>query len=122
MMQLAQTGLVNNKARKHVRRLLARGHLRRDPQLRVMNESFRRFVLAQCTTSKLAEELEHNIAGDAWSRFRVPLFAGVSIVLLFFFMTQRQMFDSSIALVTGLAASLPAFVKMISGLGNRAKA
>ncbi|HYK03154.1 MAG TPA: cache domain-containing protein [Thermoanaerobaculia bacterium] len=120
MMQLAQTGLVNNKARKHVRRLLARGHLRRDPQLRVMNESFRRFVLAQCTTSNLAAELEHNIAGDAWSRFRVPLFAGVAVVLLFFFMTQRQMFDSSIALVTGLAASLPAFVKMVSGLGNRA--
>jgi len=121
MMQLAQTGLVNNKTRKHVRRLLARGHLRRDPQLRVMNESFRRFVLGQFTTSKLAAEMEHNLASDAWSRFRVPLFAGVAIVMLFFFMTQRQMFDSSIALVTGLAASLPAFVKMVSGLGNRAK-
>lgn len=122
MMQLAQTGFVNNKTRKDVRRLLARGHLRRDPQLRLMNESFRRFVLAQCTTSKLAAELEHDLAGDAWSRFRVPLFAGVAVVMLFFFVTQRQMFDSSIALVTGVAASLPAFVKMISGLGNHAKA
>ena len=122
MMQLAQTGLVNDKTRKHVRRLLARGHLRRDPQLRVMNESFRRFVLTQSATSKLAVELEHDLAGDAWSRFRVPLFAGVAAVMLFFFVTQRQMFDSTIALVTGLAASLPAFVKMISGLGNRAKA
>jgi len=119
LMQLAQTGLVNFKARRHVRRLLARGHIRRDPQLRLMNETFRRFVLAQSATSNLAAELETNLAGDAWNRFRVPLFASVAIVLLFFFMTQRQMFDSTLALVTGLAASLPAFINMVSRFGNR---
>jgi hypothetical protein len=119
LMQLAQTGLVNFKARRHVRRLLARGHIRRDPQLRLMNETFRRFVLAQSATSNLAAELETNLAGDAWNRFRVPLFASIAIVLLFFFMTQRQMFDSTIALVTGLAASLPAFISMVSRFGNR---
>lgn len=119
LMQLAQNGLVNGKTRKHVRRLLARGQLRRDPQLRMMNETFRRYVLAQSATSTLAAELEHNLGGDAWNRFRVPMFAGVAVVLLFFFVTQRQMFDSTIALVTGLAASLPAFIKMVSGFGGR---
>ena len=118
LMQLAQTGLVNGKARKHVRRLLARGQLQRDPQLRIMNETFRRFILAQSATSTLATELEHDLAGDAWRRFRAPFFGAVAIVLLFFFITQRQMFDSTIALVTGLAASLPAFVRMVSGFGG----
>jgi len=118
LMQLAQTGLVNGKARKHVRRLLARGQLRRDPQLRIMNETFRRFILAQSATSTLAVELEHDLAGDAWRRFRAPFFGAVAVVLLFFFITQRQMFDSTIALVTGLAASLPAFIRMVSGFGG----
>jgi hypothetical protein len=121
LMQVAQTGLVNGKTRKDVRRLLARGLLRRDPQLRLMNETFRRFVLAQCATSALALQLEQNLASDAWNRFRVPFFAAIAVVLLFFFTTQRQTFDSTLALIGGLAASLPAFVKTLSGLGNRAR-
>lgn len=122
LMQVAQTGLVNGKTRKDVRRLLARGLLRRDPQLRLMNETFRRFVLAQCATSALALQLEQNLAGDAWNRFRVPFFAAIAVVLLFFFMTQRQTFDSTFAVIGGLAASLPAFLKTLSGLGDRARA
>ena len=121
LMQIAQTGLVNGKTRKHVRRLLARGLVRRDPQLRLMNETFRRFVFTQSATSALAERLEQNLAGDAWNRIRVPFFAAIAVVLLFFFTTQRQTFDSTIALVGGLAASLPAFLKTLSGLGERAK-
>lgn len=119
MMQLARTGLVNGKARKDVRRLLARGLVRRDPQLRIMNETFRRFVLAHSETSTLARQLEHDLGGDAWSRLRVPFFAAVVVVLLFFFTTQRQMFDTTIAVVSGLVATLPAFMKMLSGFGEK---
>jgi hypothetical protein len=119
LMQIAQTGLVNGKTRKDVRRLLARGLLRRDPQLRLMNETFRRFVSAQCSTSALAQQLEQNLAGDAWNRVRVPFFAAIAVVLLFFFTTQRQTFDATIALLGGLAASLPAFLKTVSGFGQR---
>jgi hypothetical protein len=122
LMQIAQTGLVNGKTRKDVRRLLARGLLLRDPQLRPMNETFRRFVVAQCATSSLAHQLEQNLAGDAWNRFRVPFFAAIALVMLFFFTTQRQTFDATIALVGGLAASLPTFLRTLSGLGERAGA
>jgi hypothetical protein len=122
LMQISQTGLVNGKTRKDVRRLLARGLLRRDPQLRLMNETFRRFVVAQCATSALAQQLEQNLAGDAWNRFRVPFFAAIAVVLLFFFTTQRQTFDATIALVGGLAAGLPAFLKTLSGFGDRSSA
>jgi hypothetical protein len=121
-MQIAQTGLANGKTRKDVRRLLARGLLQRDPQLRVMNETFRRFVVAQCATSELALQLEQNLAGDAWNRFRVPFFAAIAVVMLFFFTTQRQTFDATIALVGGLAAGLPAFLKTLSGFGERSGA
>ncbi|MDP9193592.1 MAG: hypothetical protein M3P06_18005 [Acidobacteriota bacterium] len=40
--------------------------------------------------------------GDAWNRFRVPFFAAIAVVMLFFFTTQRQTFDATIALVGGL--------------------
>jgi hypothetical protein len=122
LMQIAQTGLVNGKTRKDVRRLLARGLLRRDPQLGIMNETFRRFVFGQCSTSALARQLEQNLAGDAWNRFRVPFFAAIAVVMLFFFTTQRQTFDATIALVGGLAAGLPTFLKTLSGLGQRSGA
>ena len=122
LMQIAQTGLANGKTRKDVRRLLARGLLRRDPQLGLMNETFRRFVFGQCTTSALAQQLEQNLAGDAWNRFRVPFFAAIAVVMLFFFTTQRQTFDATIALVGGLTAGLPTFLKTLSGLGQRSGA
>ena len=122
LMQIAQTGLVNGKARKDVRRLLARGLLRRDPQLRVMNETFRRFVCVQASTSSLARQLEEDLGKDAWSRFRVPFFAAVMVVLLFFFGTQRELFDSTFAVVGGLTATIPALLKMLSSFGERGAA
>jgi hypothetical protein len=122
LMQVAQTGLVNGKARKDVRRLLARGLLRRDPQLRLMNETFRRFVSTQAATSSLATQLEADLAGDAWNRFRVPFFAAVVVALLFFFATQRELFDSTLAVVGGMAATIPALLKMLSAFGERGAA
>ena len=119
LMQVAQTGLVNSKARKDVRRLLARGLLLRDPQLRLMNETFRRFVSSRAATSSLASRLDGDLAGDAWNRVRMPFFAGVVVVLLFFFATQRELFDSSLAVVGGLAATIPALLKMLSSFGER---
>lgn len=119
LMQIAQTGLVNGKARKDLRRLLARGLVRRDPQLRLMNETFRRFVSVQASTSSLARQLEADLGSDAWSRFRVPFFAAVMVVLLFFFSTQRELFDSTFAVVGGLTATIPALLKMLSAFGER---
>ncbi|HYC58206.1 MAG TPA: hypothetical protein VEK79_01440 [Thermoanaerobaculia bacterium] len=123
LMQIAQTGLANGKTREDVLRLLARGLLRRDPQLRVMNETFPRFLVAQCATApELALQLEQNVAGDAWNCFRVPFFAAIAVVMLFFFTTQRQTFDATIALAGSLAAGLPAFLKTLSGFGERSGA
>ena len=120
LLQLAQTALVNEKMRKYVRRLLARGLLRRDPRLRLMNETFRRYVALQGANASLAAELEPNFATDAWQRFRVPFFVAVGAVALFFLMTQRELFDATSAIVTGLTATIPAFAKIVTVWGDRA--
>jgi len=119
LLQLAQTGLVNEKMKRDVRRLLARGLIRRDPRLRVMNETFRRFILLNAANTDMADELEPGFGSDTWQRFRVPLFATVLVVTLFFFVTQHELFDATIAGVTGLTAALPAFTKVLTMWGDR---
>jgi hypothetical protein len=122
LMQIAQTGLVNGKTRKEVRRHLARGLLRRDPQIRIMNETFRRFVCAQAATSSLSQQLEEGVGGDAWNRFRLPFAVAVLVVLLFFFGTQRELFDSSFAVISGMTVTIPALLKILSAFGERGAA
>jgi hypothetical protein len=120
LLQLAQTGLANDKMRKDVRRLLARGLIRRDPRLRTMNETFRRFVLEQASNASLAIELQPTLVTDAWQRFRIPFFVTVVVVTLFFVVTQHELFDATLAMVTGVTASLPALAKIASAFGDRA--
>jgi hypothetical protein len=119
LLQVAQTGLVNEKMRKDVRRLLARGLIRRDPRLRLMNETFRRFTVAQSNDAVLASELEPDFFSDTWQRFRVPFFGSVGVLALFFLMTQHELFDATIAAVTGLTATIPALAKILSVWSNR---
>jgi len=119
LLQLAQTGFVNSKMRRQVRRLLARGLLRRDPSLRLMSETFRRFVLAQASNPSLAALLEPDFATDTWQRFRVPFFVTVGVVALFFMMTQHELFDVTSAIITTAAAMVPTLAKVATAWGER---
>ena len=122
LMQVAETGLVNGKARKEVRRLLARGLLQRNAGLGVMNETFRRFVHVQASTSALARQLQDDLASDAWRRFRVPFFVALMVIVVFFFGTQRELFDSTFAVAGGFTATATALLKLLSTFGDRSAA
>jgi hypothetical protein len=115
---LAEEGLVNEKSRRILRRLMARGFVRRDPHFRLMNETFRMFVAsATCKGEVLA--LEKEAAPSAWDRLRWPLFAGLAASLAFFLATQQDLVDGMLASVTGVTAGLPAMVKLFDFFGNR---
>jgi hypothetical protein len=118
LQHLAQEGLVHEKNRRVVRRLMARGLIRRGPNFCLLNESFRRFACsALCRSEVLA--LEQSAAPSSWDRFRWPFLAALSASLAFFFATQQQLLDSTLAVVTGLTAGLPAVVKIIDLLGGK---
>ena len=118
LQHLAQEGLVNEKNRRVIRRLMARGLIRRGPNFCLLNESFRRFACsAFCKSQVLA--LEQSAAPSAWDRFRWPFLAVLSASIAFFFATQQQLLDSTLAAVTGLTAGLPAVVKIIDLLGGK---
>jgi hypothetical protein len=117
---LAEEGLVNEKSRRIVRRLMARGFVRREPNFRLINETFRRFV-ASSTQKVEVLRLEREAAPSAWDRLRLPLFVGLAASLVFFFTTQQELLDGVAASVTGLTAGLPAIIKLFDFFGtNRA--
>ena len=118
LQHLAQEGLVHEKNRKVIRRLMARGLIRRGPHFCLLNESFRRFACsAVCRSQVLA--LEQSAGPSAWDRFRAPFLAVLSATLAFFFATQQELLNSTLAMVTGLTAGLPAVVKIIDLLGGK---
>jgi hypothetical protein len=118
LQHLAQEGLVHEKNRRVVRRLMARGLIRRAPNFCLFNESFRRFACSQLARNQVLA-LEQSAGPSAWDRFRWPFLAVVSASIAFFFATQQQLLDSTLATVTGLTAGLPAVVKLIDLLGGK---
>jgi hypothetical protein len=115
---LAEDGLANLHDRKWVRRLMARGLIRREPVCRLMNETFRRFVLsAACRREVL--ELEQHTGPSPWERFRRPFFVTVAAAVVFFLATQKQLLDSTLAIAGAATAALPAVGKVLDLMSGR---
>jgi hypothetical protein len=114
---LAEEGFVNEKSRKLLRRLMARGIVRRTPCFQLMNETFRRFVISSRCKSEVLS-IEKNAAPSAWDRLRGPFFLGMAASVAFFFATQEALLEGVVASVTGLTAGLPAIVKIFDFFGG----
>lgn len=114
---LAEEGLVNEKSRKLIRRLMSRGIVRRTPRYQLMNETFRRFVIsAQCRREVLS--IERKAAPSAWDRLRTPFFVSLAASIAFFFATQEALLEGIVASITGLTAGLPGIVKVFDVFGG----
>ena len=110
--QLACGCLVNRGLRRPLDRLLRWNLLVRElSTFRVMNESFRRFVVSHHDREAL-HEWEEAAAVGVWRRVRVPFFAALAAVALFLLVTQRDLFNVTLAFASAAAASLPAALKL----------
>lgn len=105
LIQLAQEGLVNPRRVELVRRLARRGLVRFDPRLRLMNESFQRFVRTVEAPDRIAE-WERTAEGMSWSRLGTPLYALAAVVIAILLFTEQAMFTSVLAIATGAAGTL----------------
>jgi hypothetical protein len=110
LLNVATDGFANAKDRQILRRLMARGLVTRDPNLAVMNETFRRFI---CQHDRLQEGLVEDSGPNAWDKLQKPLAITVACFAIFFFSTQREMFDVTMGVVTGLAGGIPAFMRIV---------
>jgi hypothetical protein len=116
--QLAEEGLVNYKAKTTLRRLMARGLVRREPHFVLMNETFRRFVLSSFSRTEVAA-LEEGSTTSAWDAIRWPFLALLVGSLAFLFVTQHELFNTTVGVLTAVAAAVPAIVKMANVFGER---
>ena len=115
--QIAAEGLVNGKTKRTVRMLMARRLVRRQPNFVLLNETFRQFVLSESSRAEVTVlEQESN---SAWDAIRSPFMVLLIGSLAFFIATQQELFNTTLGIVTGVAATLPAVMKMVSMFGSR---
>ncbi len=83
------------------------------PDLRLMNESFRRFVLGECCRPATVSAWIGEDDTSHWNRLKVPLITVLAGLALFLYLTQRDVFDTTIAFAAAVAAGLPAIFKLL---------
>jgi hypothetical protein len=119
---VALYGLVSAASRRVVRRLLARGLLRKDPALRLMNRSFRRFVLETERRQEVVA-LERQAGPSLWDQLRVPIGMAAIIAAAFLAATQREAFNATLTMAAGVTTAVPTLVKLttlLTQLGTKA--
>jgi len=113
LVQLAFENVVNPKQSVVIRRLLERGLLLRDPALRLFNRSFALFITRVHDPAEVSE-WEHRTTGFSWAQTRWVLFGFLLIASLFLWVTQRELFNTSVLFLSAAAAGLPAVLKLMS--------
>ena len=119
LLQLARNGLANGRNRRVLRRLIARGLVRRDPNVELFSETFRRYVLEAARRENLAERLHALRPPSQWDALRVPFFVLIVAFLLLLFYTQKDLMTTTTALVTAMTTGLPMLMKLLGALTEK---
>jgi hypothetical protein len=111
---LAQDGLAQSK-NVDLLSLRARGLVVKRPHLELMNQSFRQFVLAESRPDRVRSwSKDRNVSG--WTRWRMPLSTALIVIAMFFFFTQRDAYNQTIAFLT---AGVPALLRLLGFITGR---
>lgn len=98
--------------------LMMRNIIVRNPELRVMNVTFHKFILAKSTSIDIVAWKKE--ARSTWNTTKTPFLTILIGIALFIFITQREVFNSTIAIVSAFTAALPAVFKLL-GLFQKGK-
>jgi hypothetical protein len=113
--QLARDGIVSRDQRPALRRLIARGLVVRDPEVRLFNRSFASFVRGQLS-AEVQAAWETGGEGSLWRQLRQPLFLSLVVVAVFLFATQRELFNAGMAFVSATAVAVPALFRLLGAV------
>jgi hypothetical protein len=86
------------------------------PAVKLMNESFRSFVLSVEDTEALAKCENDARKNSNWQALKVPLSIAVASVIVFLFLTQRELYNSALPIITAITVGVPTFFKLVSVL------
>ncbi len=104
-----------------LRRLLQKGLIVLDPDLRVMNESFRRFVLSASEKEQLTA-WEYQVTRSAWSQIWRPVGVGLVVIAVFLISTQEEYKAIMLGFIAILPGVLAALSQVFSGFKGDKKA
>jgi hypothetical protein len=120
---LAVDGLLNPANGRAVRQLVRRGLIAKDPQFRIMNESFRRF-LRSAATPELKQEWMHQSRQSGWGKAHGVFFTTMVLIGIFLLTTQNELWQSSAGYVTtalGAFGTLAKLLNTVRGGGSAEK-
>jgi len=110
---LAQDRLLSHRD-PDIEPLLRRELIVRDQDLHLFNQSFRQFVKSAERVSFVAEQDKQTQQGSLWQTLKVPIMVTMLAITAFLFITQQDLFSSSLALVTGITTLIPALFKVMT--------
>jgi len=111
--QLADDGLLNPTNARAIRQLVRRGLITTDPQFRLMNESFRRFVRS-ATSARLREEWQRESRRSGWGKVHGAFLTTMILLGAFLLTTQNALWQSSAAYVTTALGALGTLFKLFN--------
>lgn len=122
--QLAEDGLLNPTNGRAIRQLVREGLITTNPQFRLMNESFRRF-LRSGTSAGLKQQWLRESRSSGWGKMHGIFFTTMILLGAFLLTTQNALWQSSAAYVTtalGALGTLAKLFNMYRGGGTTEKA
>jgi hypothetical protein len=115
LFQLARDGWANPKNARAIRQLERRGLVRRTPALRILNESFRRFVWDAQLPAEV-KKWEEEVQNSTWSAlklgFTTAAFAGGAWLLY----TQQEIFQAGTGYLAALGTASGAVISLARSL------
>jgi len=108
----ALDGFTNYRNVDVVYTLYQRGLIRENDQLELMNYSFRNYLLGKVGTKEIAG-LEHELEfGSSWKTVKNIFFILFFAVMIFLFLTQQEVSNKILAILSGFATLVPLLVKL----------
>lgn len=98
---------------------MRKGLVVRDPVFRIMNQSFRGFLMGVVPPQTI-EEWEQERVRMPWGTMRAELLTVLPGVATFLFFTQQALFQTWMAYASGFAAAISALVKLFGGFQRSA--
>lgn len=116
LLQLAEEGFLNPQQIRSVETVLARGLLKLQPILEFADPDFRRFVLSRFRESSDLRGRERTARSAGWGSFRKVFGFALVAIVIFLFVTERELFNLSLAVLGALGAALPALLAFLGSL------
>lgn len=112
LINLVKNRFFVRKDSEFIRILLQKGLVLRDGRFRCFNSSFELFVRKAEANHDVKSWRKSN--AQNWGNVRTLIFSIIIAVALFIFLTQREMFNRWVALVSTFAAGVPVILRMMS--------